>query len=126
MRPLKWQEMSVSTNKLSCFFVEHARHHLLVTQHHYLPVEDPDPPRRIQRTSKWDNNHGDHTMGGLAMGALQVDLMVPRTQQLSLAIKGVTAPLHCGGPTGIPSNTMQSQAPSYMSVRFSFAITTYL
>ena len=118
--------MSVSTNKLSCFFVEHARHHLLVTQHHYLPVDDPDPPRRIQRTSKWDNHHGDHTIWGLAMGALQVDLMVPGIQQLYLAIKGVTAPLQCGGPTGIPSNTMQSQAPAYMSVRFSFAITTYL
>ena len=126
MRPLTWQKMSVSTNKLSCFFVKHARHHLMVTQHHYLSVEDPDPPRRIQRTSKGDNHNGDHTVGGLAMGVLQVALIMPRSQQLSIDIKGATAPLHCGGPTGIPSNTMQSQAPSCMSVRFSFAITKYL
>ena len=67
------------------------------TQHHYLPVEDPYPPRRIQSTSKWDNSHGDHhTMGEfeLAMGILQVDLMMPRIPRLYIAIKCVISPLN--------------------------------
>ena len=77
MRPLKWQKMSIYTNKLSCILVEHARQQLLGTQHHYLPVETPDPPRRIQKTSAWYNPHGDHTVGDLAVGVMQVGFKVP-------------------------------------------------
>ena len=99
------------------------------TQHHYLPAEDPYPPRRIQRTSTWDNSHGDHhTMGEfeIAMGILQVDLMMTRIPRLYIAIKCVISPLNVFGPTGSPANTMQSQAPSTVSVRFRSTIMRYL